>query len=229
MSQREVWKEALDLISQAEKHHRLKNDENLITRVYNQLKENPELIRSKATEEAKLIHKLAREVGRDIHQQISFLRFDAYPEWLLCAKTTSEHDVLPSVLEHFSERFPLHIILIHDRRTQQNYLGTKRKNINLKNLDLDQPYSSVIQSLRQELKRQISDVLDLVEEFSPEIWNIHYDAQYIKERRNRKLARKFMPHYLAKKFPDIQRDLQMVNSGKKIRKLADFLSEVDEE
>lgn len=227
VAQERVWKEALDLIEQAKKHQRLQNDERLLNKIYKQLKANPELIRSKATEEARLIHKLAKAVMRDRHQQIAFLRFNAYPEWLLCAQTTSEHNVVPSVLEHFVERFPQHIILIHDRRTQRNYLDTRRKDICLKNLKLNQPYASLVVFLRKELNQQLND-LDFIEEFNPDVWNIHYDAQFVKERRNRRLAQGFMPQYLARKFPEIQRDMQLINSGRKIRKIDEYLEKEEE-
>ena len=227
MAQEQVWKEALDLIDQAKKHQQLQNNERLLNKIYTQLKENPELIRSKATEEARLVHKLAKGVMRDRHQQIAFLRFNAYPEWLLCAKTTSEHNVVPSVLEHFIERFPQYIILIHDRRTQKNYLDTRRTDICLENLNLNQPYSSLIVLLREELNRQLN-ILDFVEDFNPDVWNIHYDAQFVKERRNRKLAQGFMPQYLAKKFPEIHRDIQLINSGRKVKRIDEFLEKEEE-
>jgi hypothetical protein len=106
-------------------------------------------------------------------------------------------------------------------------LETRRKDICLTNLNLDQPYSSLIVLLREELNRQLN-ILDFVEEFNPDVWNIHYDAQFVKERRNRKLAQGFMPQYLAKKFPEIHRDIQLINSGRKVKRIDEFLEKEEE-
>lgn len=188
-------------LEMAQRHRKSKRD-NLIARVTRVLKENPAIIQNKMTKLAQQFYSRGREVIGEVHRLIAFIRFELYPEYLLVSEVYPEHDVIDLMFNFFCKRYPTFIILFFTKK--QGYIATNRSDIDFPAFKFKQNYwvfkrnSNSLDNIRQLLRLQLSAILT-PEKFSSKTWECYYDSQYIKSRKNIRLARKVLPEKMIRK------------------------------
>ena len=188
-------------VSMAERHKKSERD-NLVGQVKRALKENPAIILNKMTKLARQFYLRGREVMGEYHRLNAFIRFEVYPEYLLVAEVRPEHDVIDLIFNYFRKRYPDYIIILFE----QNYgnISTRRPDVCFPEFKFKRNYwyfprkSHTLADIRQRIRAQLPETID-VEKFTREVWERYYDSQYIKNRKNIKLARKFLPKKMIKK------------------------------
>ena len=179
----------------AERHRKSQRDD-LIPRVKRVLNENPAIIYNKASKLARQFYLRGREVMGEYHRLNAFVRFEVYPECLLVSDVRPEHDIIDLMFNYFRRRYPDFIILLYERKNGN--LSTRRPEIQFSTLKHKRNYwffpraSYTLVEIRELIRAQLSETID-VEDFTSEVWERYYDSQYIKERKNIKLARKWLP------------------------------------
>ncbi|NVM55054.1 MAG: DUF4130 domain-containing protein [Candidatus Helarchaeota archaeon] len=182
--------------------HRKSQRDDLIPRVKKILKENPAVIHNKMTKLAKQFYLRGREVMGEYHRLNAFVRFEVYPEYLLVSEVRPDHDVIDLIFNYFRRRYPDFIILFYD--VDYGNLSTRRCEIQFPNFKYKRNYwyfprnSIPLLEIRKNIRMQLPDTLP-VEDFTTQIWERYYDSQYIKDRKNIKLARKALPKKMIKK------------------------------
>ncbi|MBU0530488.1 MAG: DUF4130 domain-containing protein [Candidatus Aenigmatarchaeota archaeon] len=154
------------------------------------MKQNPALLRNKATPEAKKIHSWNSQAGCYYHKTISFVRLETSRKGVLYAEMNPEHHIEDLVTRHFMRRFPTYIILIGSPRG--TFVAMKNKYHGRTDLPLKQ--------FLAQLETDLPDDKILSElQFDKKWWEVYYDSQEIRERENKRLFLQFMPkkyHYL---------------------------------
>lgn len=141
------------------------------------------------TDLARKLRNRAREVMGEYHRLSAFLRLDVYPEMLLFTNVELLHDTTDMLMRHFRDRYPTFIVglycngVLHvdSRRDELEVFAKKFKT-----------KDSAIAWLRDLLKTKISERID-TKKWSEDYWTTFYHSQYIPERKNLKLANKFLP------------------------------------
>ncbi|MFX1293510.1 MAG: DUF4130 domain-containing protein [Promethearchaeota archaeon] len=188
-------------LAMAERHKKSQRD-NLIRQVKRVLKENPAIIQNKMTKLARQFYLRGREVMGELHRLNAFIRFDLYPEYFLVSEVHPEHNIIDLIFYHFCRRFPDFIILIYDQSF--GYLSTRRPKIQFPKFKQYKNYwwfprkLYTLSKIREFIRAQLPKSLK-VDLFTSIYWERYYDSQYIKERKNIKLARKSLPQKMIKK------------------------------
>ena len=141
------------------------------------------------------------------HHMISFIRFNFSKKGILWTKIVSEFS--PYVVEYFSKKYPLFIIMIeHEKKTY-----VKKFNQTIKIYE-----QSVEQVLKKyELKMENIDYLCDLDKDAKELWNTFYDSQNIKERKNHRLFHHFIPKKL-KNSGFLDKEFASLESSQKLTK-----------
>lgn len=216
----------LDLAGRHRKSHR----DGLISRVKQVLKENPAIIYNKMTKLARQFYLRGREVMGEYHRLNAFVRFKVYPEYLLTSEIRPEHNIVDLMFNYFRRRYPDFIILFFDQKN--GYLSTRRPEIQFPCFKYVRNYwhftrnSCTLNEVRERIRTQLPETLN-IEDFSSETWERYYDSQYIKERKNIRLARKALPQKMIKKagggLAYEARRLEEEEKNKQKNSLLDFL------
>lgn len=122
------------------------------------------------------VRKWASRTANERHRLLGLLRFRELEDGLLYSEISPDCSVVPVMAPHFVRRLPEERWVIHDVR---RHFGVyyDRKEINIVEIPkLDRPAALSAQE----------------EEFQA-LWRRYYDTIAIKERRNTKLRRQFMP------------------------------------
>ena len=181
--------------------HRKSQRDDLIPKVKKVLKTNPAIIYNKMSNLAKQFYLRGREVMGEYHRLNAFVRFKAYPEYLLVSEVRPEHDILDFMFNYFRRRYPDFIILLWDQHNGN--LSTRRK-LNFPDFNYKRNYwyyprtNFTLQIIRNLIRKQISDLFN-VDNFTMELWEHYYDSQYIESRKNIRLARKAIPKKMIEK------------------------------
>ena len=132
------------------------------------------------------VHKNARYVGRETHLLTGFCRFKETDEHVFYCEISPVNNVLHLLAEHFSERMSNQAWVIHDKKRGIAAIFDGSKYI--------------IGAVPTNVKLQYSDK----EEAIQDLWKSFFDTLAIKERRNKKLQRNFVPLYFRKWMLEIQ-------------------------
>ena len=110
----------------------------------------------------------------EAHRFVQFVRFSDI-DGALVGIIEPEHNVLPLMAEHFTDRYPNDNFLIYDKNRQLGLIYTDRQ-VRIEHLeDYQMP------ALSQEEKNY------------QKLWRLFYDTVAIKERRNERCRMNFMP------------------------------------
>lgn len=148
------------------------------------MNQDPRLVKSIATPEARKLYRMHREVGRSIHLNKGFTRFDISPHGILFAKKDFEHDVVDIIMHFFHTRYPKFVITIESKG--KTYVIDPEGIISTFNQNL----KKTVQLL--EKKHPINPLLKELN-YDETLWKEYYDSQFIRERKNLKLMQKMMP------------------------------------
>ncbi|MBQ4067889.1 MAG: TIGR03915 family putative DNA repair protein [Lachnospiraceae bacterium] len=133
---------------------------------------------------------IRKKVSNEAHFYNEILRFEEIAGNVLCAKISPVANVMVSVMEHFTDRFPEENFLIYDdnRRICGVHQRSQRYFIR-ENVDLDE----LIYKWK-EIRCDLS--IDKSGGFSDsytQLWKVFFDSISIKERENYKLQRNNLP------------------------------------
>lgn len=127
---------------------------------------------------------LLQEIGLEIHRFTGFLRFEESKEGYFYAHFEPDNDIVDLLLPHFTARFSGIPFVIHDvRRNRLAFYNGKR--------------TCVLQGTGK-----ISVTLSDSERDFQDLWRAYYDAVTIKERKNERQMRGFMPVRYYKHLPE---------------------------
>jgi len=110
----------------------------------------------------------------EAHRFVQFIRFSDVGGALV-GIIEPEHNVLPLMVEHFTDRYPNENFLIYDKNRQFGLIYTDRQ-VRIEHLE-----SYQLPALSQEEKNYQN------------LWRLFYDTVAIKERRNERCRMNFMP------------------------------------
>ena len=194
-------------------------------RTQGMLEKTPHEITTGCSEFGSLVKKRARAVLREIHLLSAYTRLKPFPELLLVGQCKTDHNTGLSIAKTLSRRFKGFIILIF---TQERYfLTTLRKDLP-KFPDFKGEYEEVIRKVRNFIGRfcnlRISS--NLLLENGEFLWEKYYETQFLEQRLNTRLFRKFIPkHAMEKANMKIEREFyeRIVEKPKETKTLDDFI------
>ena len=185
----------------AQRHKKSQRDD-LVCRVKKVIERDPAIIQNKVTKIAHEFYRRGKEVMNELYRLNAFIRFDVYPEYLLVTEISPEHNIIDLMFHYFWRRYPDFLILFYDR--QSGYLSTKRPDIQFPSLKYEKNYwvfgrdQFNLADIRNVIAPQLPEMFN-VDDFTATTWERYYDSQYIKDRKNIKLARKALPKKMIRK------------------------------
>ena len=131
------------------------------------------------------VFQLDRAVGNEAHYYREFLRFGELKNGVLAARMEPEHDVLPYVAEHFSDRFPEENLIIYDEG--------RRK-------------AAVHQAGRgwwivEDSELRLLPLLQQKDAYE-DLWQVFFESIAIRERENPRCQRTHLPLHFRKYMPE---------------------------
>ncbi|MCT8977020.1 TIGR03915 family putative DNA repair protein [Clostridium sp. CX1] len=124
-----------------------------------------------------LVDKYIRRVTLEAHRFTGFVRFKEIAPLSFYASIEPDHNILPIILNHFTERFSDQNFIIHDLKRELAIVYNKKSAI-------------IIDFKKEDSKVFTSSLAD--DEFEA-LWKTFYNSVNIKERKNHRLRNLFMP------------------------------------
>jgi len=118
---------------------------------------------------------LSRAVALECHRMQGFIRFSECKGGIYYANYAPDNDITQFIMPHFCNRFSSMPFIIHD--VKRNIAGI----YNMSNYKIFRGLGVLELEFTQE------------EECFLDIWNMYYNTVSVKERRNTKLMKRFMP------------------------------------
>ena len=129
---------------------------------------------------------IRKKVSNEAHFYNEILRFEELSGNILCAKISPRANVMVSVMEHFSDRFPEENFLIYDDGRRICGIHERGKQYYLReNVDLDY--------LIERWNHSIMGISVQNKDNYTELWKVFFNSISIKERENYKLQRNNLP------------------------------------
>jgi probable DNA metabolism protein len=132
-------------------------------------------------------------VCKEAHRAVMFIRFQKTADGIYYAPFDPEYNVLPLTLNHFKDRFADQRWIIYDTRRNYGYY-----------YDLESVSEIRMPDLKaSKITGKISaEIMDGREIDFQDIWNDYYKSTTIKERKNLKAHRQFLPTRYWKYLPE---------------------------
>ncbi|HWP97067.1 MAG TPA: TIGR03915 family putative DNA repair protein [Syntrophomonadaceae bacterium] len=130
------------------------------------------------------LHKIARQVTREVHRILGLLRFADNGKFLY-ASLSPDHDILPLIADHFAERMAAERWLIHDQKRSLAIIYDGP------NTHEKQPYPRrqwCLITFDQMLESSMPE-----EDRYRELWKLYFARISIDSRRNPRLQSQFIP------------------------------------
>ena len=124
-----------------------------------------------------LVDKYARKVTGEAHRFTGFVRFREVAPLSFYASIEPDHNILPLILNHFTERFSDQNFIIHDLKRELAIIYNKE--------------SAIITELKKE-DSKVFTASTADSEFEA-LWKTFYNSANIKERENHRLRNRHMP------------------------------------
>lgn len=138
--------------------------------------------------EVRKVFELSRNVGRESHYWMEFLRFREMKGKILYAEIAPKNQVLPAIADHFADRFPLENFVIYDKTHCSYMIHPCRK-------------QWVIMTDQEEEWNVAKEVSEKEEEWC-KLWRGFRKSVSIRERENRKLQTQNMPLWYRENMPE---------------------------
>ena len=133
---------------------------------------------------------LLKKVRNEIHRFKGFIRFEQSVDGYYYAHYTPENDITWLLMPYFAERFNDQAFIIHD--TKRNVLGM---------------YDGYQLTTMNAEDRQVTVYLSDEEVNFKKLWQTYYKSVNIKERKNHKLMKQFLPLKYWENLPEKQLEL----------------------
>lgn len=183
---------------EASKYHKESTTEFLEKTLF-LMKSNPYEISTGCSSMGKTIKKRANAVFREIQLISSYLRLKPFPEMVLVGSCKPEHDTLYFIGKSIARRFDKFIIIVFSENDFT--VVSNRKDLppfpDFKCNSREELISSVRSFVKNAINERISS--DIILEGGDFLWKQYYSTQFLKQRLNIKLFRKFIPKYAIKK------------------------------
>lgn len=136
---------------------------------------------------------MARRVRLEVHRFNGFVRFQKTEGGLYFAPIDPDHDIVRLLSGHFKSRFADQPWIIYDTRRNYGIWYDKEvvREVVFDNLSIDLLTGDVAPHVR-----------DIDEPFYCQLWQVYYDAINIKERKNHRQMKHFMPRRYWKYLPE---------------------------
>ena len=129
------------------------------------------------------LHRLARQVGREVHRMHAFVRFQRTTDDLYYAVVDPDFNVLPLIGEHFQRRYAAQRWVVYDSRRHYGI-----------HYDLTEiQYVTFDAENHRRLEQLPKDALEGEEEKYRALWKDYFRSVNIPERRNMKLHLQHVP------------------------------------
>ncbi len=133
-------------------------------------------------------NELKQKIWFETHRFKGFIRFSETEKGYFYSHYEPDNDITALLMPHFTARFKNHAFIIHD--TKRNILGL-----------YDGEKSAVVEN-----DRPITVFLSESEKSFTELWTTYYDSVNIKERKNEKLMKQYLPVRYWKNLPEKNRN-----------------------
>lgn len=124
-----------------------------------------------------LVDKYIRRVTLEAHRFTGFVRFKEIAPLSFYASIEPDHNILPIILNHFTERFSDQNFIIHDLKRELAIVYNKK--------------SAIITDFKKEDSKVFTS--SLADDEFEALWKTFYNSVNIKERKNHRLRNLFMP------------------------------------
>lgn len=124
-----------------------------------------------------LVDKYIRRVTLEAHRFTGFVRFKEVAPLSFYASIEPDHNILPIILNHFTERFSDQNFIIHDLKRELAIVYNKK--------------SPIITDFKKEDSKVFTS--SLADDEFEALWKTFYNSVNIKERKNHRLRNLFMP------------------------------------
>lgn len=129
------------------------------------------------------LRNLAKKVNTEKHRLIEFVRFQKAADDIFFAPVTPDHNCLPLVISHFTDRFTDQKWIIYDTKRNYGYFYDLKT---VTEMTLDSTHLFPAGKLDEELMAKD-------EKLFQELWKGYFKSMTIKERINPKLQRQLLP------------------------------------
>jgi probable DNA metabolism protein len=176
------------------------------------LTEGAGVVMSQVTPEGREIYKRSRKVKCEYHKACGFLRLNVIGNFLV-TEAEFEHDVEDLIVRFWNKRYPEKRVMLFSKSKEKTlacmgYKGTI-------SLIEGEEVSLLRQNLTKETEENSANSTDRndSDEEIERIYETFYVAQYIPSRKNKRLARRFVPKKFSKRFrmkegPKIEHGIQ---------------------
>lgn len=134
-----------------------------------------------------------KKVNMEAHRAVMFIRFQKTADGIYYAPFDPAYNVLPLAIKHFKDRFSDQQWVIYD--TKRNY----GFHYNLKEVSEIRISNSMVNPFSGKVNKESLDGTEL--DFQ-ELWSDYYQAVNIKERKNLKVHKQFLPKRFWKYLPE---------------------------
>ena len=137
------------------------------------------------------IRKLSKKVGFEAHRFLGLLRFEQRDKYLY-ATFEPDHDILPLIAQHFTDRLQEERLIIYDRKRSKAVLANNKQ--------------WIIQEVPRNEAREIFDTytLSIEEKMLQKLWRGYFEHIAIEGRINPKLQQNFVPKKYRKDILEFQ-------------------------
>ena len=142
------------------------------------------------------LRNMERKVHKEAVRMIEFIRFQKMADNIFFASISPAYDVIPLLIKHFEARFTDQKWIIYDLKRDYGIFYNLKETVQMTIPNLRVSHNS----------GQVSDeAKDIDENLFQSLWQDYFDSINIKERKNPKLQRQFMPARYWKFMPEKNR------------------------
>lgn len=138
-------------------------------------------------------NKIYKKVCMEAHRAVMFIRFQKTADGIYYAPFDPAYNVLPLSIKHFKDRFSDQQWVIYDTRRNYGYY------YNLEDVSEIRISNNQVNPFSGKIDKSIMDNSEL--DFQ-ELWNDYFNSINIKERKNLKVHKQFLPKRFWKYLPE---------------------------
>ncbi len=146
-----------------------------------------------------MIKKRGNAVLREVHLLSAYMRLKPFPEMVLVGEYNPEHDTCNLIAKSLAKRFDRFIIVVFSNSSFS--VVTNRKDLSEFPQFKGSSKKTIVEQVRDFAKHSITDGFptDAFIEDGDFLWEKYYETQFLEQRLNVKLFRKFIPKYALEK------------------------------
>ncbi len=188
---------AEEYFNAASYHKESTND--LIIKAKFLLETKPFEITTGCSDLGKLVKKRGNAVLREVHLLSAYMRLKPYSEMVLVGECNNEHDTCYLIAKSLARRFDRFVIIVFASKSFS--VVTNRTDLPEFPKFRGSSKQTIIEKVRCFAKQTIKDGFpkEFFNEDGDSLWEKYYETQFLEQRLNVKLFRKFIPKYALEK------------------------------